>query len=240
MDLLDKMPFSDFNTNSDGPSKFDAGPMMEFKDRLNIAISGETLHAFSKRAGIPDSTMRNYLSGTVPGLSNLMIIAQTAGVTLDWLVLERGPMRREDQELPPSEFRLIPRFDVQPSSGFGAVVPEEGDPVDMLAFRSEWLRRVGINPDFAHVLTNKGDSNEPTIRDGDVLLVDTSIDRVIDNAFYVVVYNGQALLKRVQILLDGSIVLSSDNKNYQPETVKPDDVPSLRIAARLMWFGRSI
>lgn len=110
----------------------------------------------------------------------------------------------------------------------------------MLAFRSDWLRRVGINPDFAHVLTNRGDSNEPTIRDGDVLLVDTSIDRVIDNAFYVVVYNGQALLKRVQILLDGSVILSSDNKNYQPETVKPADVPSLRIAARLMWFGRSI
>jgi phage repressor protein C with HTH and peptisase S24 domain len=100
---------------------------------------------------------------------------------------------------------------------------------------------VGINPDHAHVLTNRGDSNEPTIRDGDVLLVDTSIDRVIDNAFYIVVYNGTALLKRVQIMRDGGIVLSSDNKGaYRDERVEPADVPGLRIAARLMWFGRSI
>jgi len=212
-----------------------------FATRLTLALSGESIHAFSLRSGIPDSTMRKYLAGTMPGLDNLLAISEASGVTLDWLVAERGPMRREDVPAPEglAQFKLIPRLDVQPSSGFGALVANE-DPVEMLAFRSDWLKRVGINPDAAHVLTNKGDSNEPTIRDGDILLVDTSIDRVIDNAFYVVVYNGQALLKRVQLMLDGSVVLSSDNKNYQPETVRPADVPSLTIAARLMWFGRSI
>lgn len=210
-----------------------------FASRLELALSGESTHAFSRRSGIPDSTLRKYLAGTMPGVDNLLAITETAGVTLDWLVAERGPMRREGLPESLSEFRMIPRLDVQPSSGFGAVVSSE-DAVEMLAFRSDWLKKVGINPDAAHVLTNKGDSNEPTIRDGDVLLVDTSIDRVIDNAFYVVVYNGQALLKRVQLMLDGSVVLSSDNKNYQPETVQPADVPALTIAARLMWFGRSI
>lgn len=211
-----------------------------FAGRLKELIGHQSVRAFSKEVGIGQTTIQKYLAGAMPGLENLVEIARRKAVTLDWLAMGEGAKHR-DPDAPGElqEFRLIPRLDVQPSSGFGAVALDE-HPVEMLAFRSEWLRRAGINPDHAHVLTNKGDSNEPTIRDGDVLLVDTSIDRVIDNAFYVVVYNGQALLKRVQLLLDGSVVLSSDNKNYQPETVGPGDVPSLRIAARLMWFGRSI
>lgn len=212
----------------------------EFVDRLKLVVGDESVNGFAKRAEIPEGSLRQYLAGSIPGADKVAKIAIAGGVLLDWLLTGGGPMHRGEAagDLD-QEFRLIPRLDVQPSSGFGSVVSEES-PVEMLAFRSDWLRRLGINPDFAHVLTNKGDSNEPTIRDGDVLLVDTSIDRVMDNAFYVVVYNGQALLKRVQIMLDGSIVLSSDNKNYRPETVEPGDVPSLRIAARLMWFGRSI
>ncbi len=139
-----------------------------------------------------------------------------------------------------ADFKLIPRLDVQPSSGYGALAADE-DPTEMLAFRADWLRRVGINPEHARVLTNRGDSNEPTIRDGDVLLVDTSINNIVDNAFYIVVFNGLALLKRVQLRRDGSVVLSSDNKlAYQDEIVPVAEVPDLRIAARLMWFGRSI
>lgn len=214
----------------------------EFVDRLKLVLGRESVNSFAKRAEIPEGSMRQYLGGSIPGADKATKIAAAGSVLLDWLLTGEGPMKADGPgtgALDLSEFRLIPRLDVQPSSGFGSLVAEEAA-VEMLAFRSDWLRRVGINPDYAHVLTNKGDSNEPTIRDGDILLVDTSIDRVMDNAFYVVVYNGQALLKRVQIMLDGSIVLSSDNKNYQPETVDPAEVPTLRSAARLMWFGRSI
>lgn len=215
-----------------------------FAGRLAGLIAPNSVRSFAVETGLPATTLTKYLGGSMPGLENLIIIAEHAGVTTDWLALGRGPKTHDgavvrDAELP-SQFRLIPRLPVQPSSGFGTMVADES-PTEMLAFRSDWLRRVGINPDFAHVLTNRGDSNEPTIRDGDILLVDTSIDRVVDNAFYIVVYQGNALLKRVQMLRDGSIVLSSDNKlAYRDEVVSPDDVPDLRIAARLMWFGRSI
>lgn len=211
-----------------------------FAGRLRDLIGLQSVRSFAKEVGIGQTTIQKYLAGAMPGLENLVVIAKKRAVTLDWLAMGEGVRAAGVAAADlPEEFRLIPRLDVQPSSGYGALVTSE-DAVEMLAFRSDWLKRVGINPDAAHVLTNKGDSNEPTIRDGDILLVDKSIDRVVDNAFYVVVYNGQALLKRVQLMLDGSVVLSSDNKNYQPETVRPADVPSLTIAARLMWFGRSI
>ncbi len=47
------------------------------------------------------------------------------------------------------------------------------------------------------MITATGDSMEETIRDGDVLLVDTSIDRVKDNAIYIVAYGDALLVKRL-------------------------------------------
>lgn len=140
----------------------------------------------------------------------------------------------------PDDFRMIPRLDVHAAAGSGALVEVE-DQVEMLAFRADWLRRRGINPLTAHVLTARGDSMEPTIRDGDILLVDTSIDRVMDNAIYVVVYAGRTLVKRVQLRLDGSVVLRSDNRElFEEETVPASEVPNLNVAGRVMWYGRSI
>lgn len=211
-----------------------------FGERLRLVVGNESVNSFARRSGISEGSLRQYLAGSVPGADKVVSIAVTGKVSIDWLLRGAGDMRGEEVAPVPAEFRLIPRLPVQPSSGFGSLIAEES-PMEMLAFRSDWLRKVGINPDFAHVLTNRGDSNEPTIRDGDVLLVDTSIDRVIDNAFYIVIYQGNALLKRVQMLRDGTIVLSSDNKQvYRDEIVPASEVPDLRIAARLMWFGRSI
>ncbi|MBX8800706.1 helix-turn-helix transcriptional regulator [Ochrobactrum sp. MR28] len=81
---------------------------------------------------------------------------------------------------------------------------------------------------------------EPTIRDGDVLLVDTSITSVYDNAIYIVVYNGHVLVKRVNLKRDGALTIISDNDRHPPEEVPLAEVPDLHIAGRVMWFGRSI
>ena len=136
-------------------------------------------------------------------------------------------------------FTLVPRLNVQASAGNGALTWSE-EPVDFLAFQESWLRARNISPKHARVLTTKGDSMEPTIRDGDVLLIDTSIDRVRDNTIYIVVYGGLVLVKRVHGKFDGSLMLMSDNERYPPEIVAAHDVPDLIVAGRVVWFGRSI
>lgn len=103
------------------------------------------------------------------------------------------------------------------------------------------MRMLGVNPSFARVLTVRGDSNEPTIRDGDHLLVDISINRVVDERFYVVVVAGVVLVKRVQLDLGGGgITLMSDNEAYKPQRVAASDLPDLHIAGRVAFYGRSI
>lgn len=139
----------------------------------------------------------------------------------------------------PDGFALIPRLDIQASAGSGRIAVSE-EPLEYLAFQDHWLRGRGINPSTARVLTARGDSMEETIRDGDVLLVDTSIDRVLDNSIYVVVYGDMVLVKRVHGRINGSLQLISDNPRYPVEEVAKGEVDDLKIAGRVMWFGRSI
>lgn len=241
------------DTNTDAASVFAEEAAAGFADRLKFAMGHENVRSFAIRSGIPYSTLMKYVNGrSLPGADIALRLSLALDVTLDWLLSKRGPMRPGDIEtssasaakagtaVPPEDFRLIPRLPIQASAGGGALVQEE-EPSESLAFRAEWLRRRGINAAAAHVLTAKGDSMEPTLRDGDILLVDTSIDSVVDNAIYVVVYAGRTLVKRVQLRRDGSVVLRSDNTAvFDEEAVPANEVPELIVAGRVMWYGRSI
>jgi phage repressor protein C with HTH and peptisase S24 domain len=187
----------------------------------------------------------------MPGADIALKIAEVAKVDLKWLIAGTG-----SKEIKPpedafeggaldsrgrivNEIAFIPRLDVQASAGMGSLVVSE-DTVDILAFNRNWLRERSINAVAARVLDVKGDSMEPTIRDGDILVVDTSITQVRDNAIYVIIYAGNVLVKRVHLKRDGSLTLISDNERYPREDVPIAEVPDLHIAGRVMWFGRSI
>ncbi|MBX3580788.1 MAG: helix-turn-helix transcriptional regulator [Rhizobiaceae bacterium] len=216
----------------------------QFARRLELAISGESVHAFSKRAGIPDSTVRKYLAGTMPGLDNLIAMATAADVTLDWLAAERGPMRISGSLIVggevPDGFVPVPKLDIRPSAGPGSLtVYEEGEP-DILAFRENWLRRIGVNPKSARLMIAKGDSMRETVDDGDLMIVDVSIREVVNGAIHVLVYNGMVILKRLQILRNGVLLLKSDNPKYDTEEVPLNEQPELIIEGRVLWAGGMI
>lgn len=169
----------------------------------------------------------------------LSALCKAAGVSLDWLAGETDEQSPAQSEALPN-LTLIPRLDVEAAAGYGALAESE-EPVALLAFNSDWLRRRGINPGFAHALTAKGDSMEPTIRSGDVLLVDTSIDKIEDNGIYIVRIGGLLLLKRVHVKMSGGLTLISDNKDlYPPDNISQEEAVDVFVAGRVMWFGRSL
>ncbi|MEI9410753.1 helix-turn-helix transcriptional regulator [Mesorhizobium salmacidum] len=219
-----------------------------FPERLVLAMGGESPHAFAKRAGLSDSSFRQYLKGTMPGLDNLIAIAKTGGVSLDWLAMDSGPMRPghgmgESIMVTggtPEGFVSVPKLDIRPSAGAGTVdIYEESEP-DIFAFREEWLRRIGVSPKFARLMVAQGDSMRETINDGDLMIVDISIREFIDEAIYVLVYGGLVRLKRLQLLHSGVLLLRSDNPRYQTEEVPLAEQPELIIGGRVRWAGGSI
>lgn len=207
----------------------------------------------SERTGIPRKTLHNFVSKTPtePGIADLALIAEHTDHDLNWL---SGLTDLRHPEIDPAsggflahvpdvaEFSFVPRYDVRASAGHGAVVPFED--IDggrqFMAFRTEWLRRIGVQPSSAEVLVAVGDSMEPTIRDGDLILIDRSIKQVVDDGIYVLVLGGMVLLKRLQNRRDSSVVLKSDNPQYDDEVVPAGEVSDLRIEGRVRWFGRTL
>lgn len=89
------------------------------------------------------------------------------------------------------------------------------------------------------VAVASGDSMEPTIRDGDILLVDTGTTTIDGDAIYLLAGGASFLVKRVQHLLDGSVLVTSDNPAYAPETLAAADIAKLRCIGRVRWIGRA-
>jgi phage repressor protein C with HTH and peptisase S24 domain len=137
----------------------------------------------------------------------------------------------------PARFTLLPKYDVRASAGTGAVVHSE-KLVDFVAFDTNWLRQtIGVDPKHAAVITAIGDSMYPTIADGDVLVVDLSVDRVLDNAIYALRFGDALSVKRVQLRSTGGLRIISDNTIYPPEDLGQDMVAELHVVGRIVWHG---
>ena len=90
-----------------------------------------------------------------------------------------------------------------------------------MALRHDWVKSIlGVDPDRLLLETAIGESMTPTIRDGNMLLIDTTDQTFRNFGIYVLEINGQRLVKRVQRKHDGSLVLISDNSAYQPDFVE--------------------
>lgn len=213
--------------------------VMVFRDRLATLIGDEKPFVWAKQAGIPSGTFtRLWKDGAVPKAEHLLRIADYAGVSVDWLLGRESetPERQQDYE----EFALVPRLSVRAAAGAGAVNYEVDEiPDSQLAFRKDWLRERGIDPRNAAIIQAWGDSMEPTIRDGDVLLVNTAINTIRTEGIYVLRFDGTLLVKRISVGFD-HITLISDNPAIKDETITKDKLSDLHIIGRVVWFGRSI
>lgn len=217
------------------------------------------------RSGVSVRSLHHYLSGRSPmKLPVALAIARAAGVRLEWLATGEGPMRAPEtgrleagaepagddagqpglqQQLvtmrrpgaAPPGYVLLPRVEARASAGRGPGLGSD-EVVDFLAFSEEWVRNtLHRRPANLALLEATGDSMDPTIRDGDILLVDTSVKDIQSSRVYVLQVNGALLVKRIQVRLDGSLVVKSDNPSYEPEVVRPDDRNPLRIIGQVVW-----
>ena len=68
-----------------------------FKDRLQMLVGPRSVNSFAKLCGLPESTLRSYLSGrSKPGLEHAQKVADACGVDRYWLVTGMGSPRRQD------------------------------------------------------------------------------------------------------------------------------------------------
>ena len=148
-----------------------------------------------------------------------------------------GPARRDMER---GGLIEIPLLDVRASAGHGSMAEVEARHA-RFGFDERWLRKLTASrPSNLSVIRVDGDSMEPTLSDGDEVMVDQSdgLARLRDGIY--VIRNDDALVvKRVALGPQGKqISIVSDNPAYP--TWSDVDRRSIHIIGRIVWFGRKV
>lgn len=209
-------------------------------DRIKIAakaVGGQT--KLAELLPVSPTTMGAYITGkTSPQVEVVERIANLTGRSARWLLFGDDHIASEQVAAGLSPIRPaveagmvpVPVFQVQASAGNGlAVLSQAVD--DYFSLPSDWLsRHVGPNARVG-VMQAVGDSMEPNIRDGDLMLVRFDISSIREDGVYVVSYDGEIRVKRLTVNL-GEVVLSSDNPRYRDQRV-----PRIEADERLVVHG---
>ena len=131
---------------------------------------------------------------------------------------------------------LVRGYDVKASAGNGSQVNDE-NVMGSFAFKREWLARKGLNPQNLAVVTARGDSMEPTVRDGDILLVDRNVTNISADGIYLIERDNELYCKRLQRKFDGGVTIMSDSPRYEAQHLSADAAEDLHVAGRVIWIG---
>ncbi len=144
---------------------------------------------------------------------------------------DRRQLLQIDQRPP---FVAAPRYEVLAAAGAGAQVESEALS-GYLAFTRTWVRGRQLVPDQLAVIEVQGDSMEPTLHGGDVVLLDMRTQQPRDNTIYTLRLDTELVVKRLR--KDGSEwFIHSDNPAYRPEPLGADAT----IVGRVVWLGREL
>jgi phage repressor protein C with HTH and peptisase S24 domain len=156
----------------------------------------------------------------------------------------------EQVDIEGDTFAHIPLHDASLSAG-GGVENSSEVVVDYLAFRQDWLKKIGVAP--AHAVLARieagelGQSMIPTIHPGDLILIDTSkrsIPRRQSNyksaksPIYAFTTEGGARVKRISQLED-LVILTSDNPDFDPEFIPRERWDSFNVIGRVKWWAHT-
>ena len=228
--------------------------MTKPSDRLKqarVAAGFGSASEFAKQHDFPEVTYRAHESGSrnfKPGTARAY--AKALGCAWQFLLFGGSALPEEQMSVPQApkpkepegisrDFSFIQAYDLAASAGAGRLVIDE-ETSRYLAFRDDFLSSVSSGkPSDLAVISVSGDSMEPTLHNGDNILIDRTIQKPIDDGIYVLRFDDCLLVKRIAIdPVRRKLTVASDNSLYPPiQDVDPDQVA---VVGRVVWVGRRI
>lgn len=137
----------------------------------------------------------------------------------------------------PKEYVMIPRYDVRGSCGEGIDV-NEVTIVDGMPMPVAWLRAQNLpEAHLLAVIEASGDSMQPTIENGQTLIVNTVDIEPKSTKIYLICIDGKLFIKRLIYTPDGWIMRSDNpNKsNYPDFVIEEERFNNIDIQGRVVW-----
>jgi phage repressor protein C with HTH and peptisase S24 domain len=232
------------------------------KERLKQIIGKQPPYSWAKMVGIGKATFDGiWHKGAQPQLKTILKIAWHTNISLSWLLTGKGTTHLQETttmlhnptifSLPPNvmshklaqeemeSYLLLPKQ----NSNFKPVV-DRGDGeqlTDHLAFTTRWItKQMALDPKKLALTYVESDSMAPTLNRGDLILLDKRERTLRKDGVYVIQQEEGLIVKRLQLGLDGSIIIRSDNIFYRTEVVKKEHINELNIIGLVIWTGQQM
>lgn len=209
------------------------------------------------RGAVPRATVAHWLcvhentigkierGESMPDAVQLLQLAAGFGRTAGWLLGQDEPppsfpaVQPTTDAVESGEWVFVPLFDVYASAGHGSIGASE-DVESMRPFTRAYIRdRLGIRHNRLCLVRVAGDSMEPQIHSGDVVMVDRQDAGAAIDGPHLVRIDGALMVKAVQRKPGGRVRVSSQNPAYEPFEVilGTTDDKDFEVLGRVRWAG---
>jgi phage repressor protein C with HTH and peptisase S24 domain len=191
-----------------------------------------TQQDLADKAGVTQGNIAHLESGRSKTSRNLTKIAAALGVSPEWLADGKGAALQQAHPQPetysapeiPGAYRVAASnpdhasrvkirkvADLRLSAGITGFQVEL-DPRDHGVWEvpARWLQRKGYDADALLAMEVKGESMEPNLYDGDLVVINTAETGLVSGEVYAINYEGEAVIKRM-VREGGQWYLCSDN-----------------------------
>lgn len=187
--------------------------------------------------GVAQNAVAKIESGKTKHPRNIEGYADFLGVTSQWLLFGSNPnptnavQDESPSHIQHSKFVKIPILEASLAAGAGSYATDDVITEYMEIGRNR-LEKYQVSENSVTIVPIRGDSMEPTLMSGDLLLINTAAHKPISGKIFAFDFDGDLRIKRFNKRLDGSWLISSDNddKNlYRDETVSAHNINQLRV-----------
>ena len=207
------------------------------------------------------TSIQNYEAGTIPKGDVIVRLAKALMVSTSWLLEGTGPIERSDdgatgphdktfstqepgQAYPESKdseyFLMVPRVEARLAAGTGSFDTSQAV-VGRYSFRADWLKTKG-DPAQMVLMSVSGDSMEPIIKDGDMVLIDQCQREILPDKLYAVRIGEGIVIKQVD-WGPKKLVLKSYNRSLYPPMevdIRGDNGATVAIIGRIRWWCHEV
>lgn len=222
-------------------------PPMALGDRIEERLKrlGMSQAELARRVKVSQPTINALIRGNNVGSKHLHRIAAEletspaylAGETDDDAPVSVAPSAL-DALAEKMDLAVVPELELGYSMGPGSVL-DQYEQRGVVPFQRAWLRSMmrGSIADL-FVARGEGDSMQPTLLDGDIVLIDTSQKDIRQqDRIWAVSYGDLGMIKRVRRSPRGTYQLLSDNPAVPPIECADEE---MHVVGRVIWIGRRI